>query len=204
MPKTSAPSLTGASVVGGRVGVPPLGWQVLLGEHVWPLGQVPQLRVPPQPSGIVPQSFAGHVFGVHVCVMHTLFVHVALTAHEPQASVPPHPSGMLPQFLPCDAHVVGVHPPPVWQVPFVQVSPTGQVHVIWPPQPSETDPHLFPTPPEPQVIGTQLGWHVPLLVLLHVSPAVHEHASVPPHPFGTVPQVSPVLPAGHVLTVHPH
>jgi hypothetical protein len=101
-------------------------------------------------------------------------------------------------------HVVGVQPPPVWQVPFVHVSPTGQVHVIWPPQPSETAPHLAPTPPEPQVIGTQFGWHVPLLVPLHVSPVAHEQVSVPPQPFGIVPHVSPVFPAGHVLTVHPH
>jgi hypothetical protein len=27
----------------------------------------------------------------------------------PQLSVPPQPSGMDPQFLPCAAHVVGVH-----------------------------------------------------------------------------------------------
>jgi hypothetical protein len=130
IPKTSEPSLTGASVGAGSVGVPPLGWQVLLGEHVCPLGQVPQLRVPPQPSGTVPQLFVGHGFGVQVCVMHTLFVHVALTGHVPQLRVPPHPSGMPPQFLAWAEHVVGVQPPPVWQVPFVHVSPTGQAHVI--------------------------------------------------------------------------
>jgi hypothetical protein len=130
MPKTSDESFTGASVGAGRTGVPPVGWQVLLGEQVSPLGHVPQLSVPPQPSGIVPQLFVGQVFGLHVCVTHTLFVHVALTGHVPQLSVPPHPSGMLPQFFPCAEHVVGVQPPPVWQVPLVQVSPTGQLQVI--------------------------------------------------------------------------
>src|SRR6516225_4734385 len=107
---------------------------------------MPQLSVPPHPSAIEPQLLVGQVFGVHVCVTQTLFVHVAFTAHVPQLSVPPHPLGMLPQSLPCAEHVIG------------------------PPHPSETVPHLLPTPPEPQVIGTHAGWHVPLLVALHVSP----------------------------------
>jgi hypothetical protein len=186
------------------VGVPPVGWHVLLGEHVSPVGHTPQLSVLPQPSGMVPQLFVGQVFGVHVCVMHTLFVQVAFTAHVPQLSVAPQPSGMLPQFFPCAAQVVGVQPPPVWQVPLVHVWPTGQEHVIVPPQPSESDPHLLPTPPEPQDSGTQAGWHVPLLVALHVSPDVQLQLSEAPHPSGIVPQLSPVLPAGHVLVVHPH
>jgi hypothetical protein len=177
---------------------------VLLGEQVSPLGHVPQLSVPPHPSGIVPQLFVGQVFGVHVCVTHTLFVHVALTAHVPQFSDPPHPSGMLPQFLPCAEQVVGVQPPPVWQVPLEQVSPTGQLHVMLPPHPSEIVPHLLPTPPDPHVSGTQAGWHVPLLVPLQVSPEAHVQLSVPPHPFGMVPHMSPVAPAGHVFVVHPH
>jgi hypothetical protein len=204
IPKVSAPSLTGASVGAGRAGVPPLGWHVLLGEHVCPLGQVPQFSVPPQPSGMVPQLFVGHVLGVQVCVMHTLFVQVALTAHVPHWSVPPHPSGMLPQFLPCAAHVVGVQPPPVWHVPLTHVWPVGQVHTIWPPQPSGTVPHLLPTPPDPQLMGTHAGWHVPLLVPLHVSPVTHEQLKLPPHPSGIVPQLSPVFPAGQAFTVHPH
>jgi hypothetical protein len=86
----------------------------------------------------------------------------------------------------------------------VHVSPTGQEQVIVPPQPSETVPHLLPTPPEPHVSGTQLGWQVPLLAALHVSPDTQEQLRVPPQPFGMLPHVSPVLPAGHVLTVHPH
>ena len=84
----------------------------MLGEHVSPAGQEPQLSVFPQPSGIVPHEPEGHVFGVHVCVTQTLLVQVALAAHVPQLSVLPQPSGMVPQFLPCAAHVVGVHPVP--------------------------------------------------------------------------------------------
>jgi hypothetical protein len=204
IPNVSVASLTGASVGAGRLIPPPLGWQVLLGAHVCPLGHVPQLSVPPQPSGIVPQEFAGQVFGVHVCVTHTLFVQVALTGHVPQLSVLPQPSEIVPQFLACAEHVVGVQPPPAWHVPFVHVWPTGHAQVIWPPQPSDTVPHLLPTPPEPHVIGTHAGWHVPLLVPVHVSPLVQAQLSVPPHPFGIVPQLSPVFPAGQVLTVHPH
>jgi hypothetical protein len=98
---------------------------------------------------------------------------------------------MLPQFLPCAAHVVGVHVPPVWQVPLVHVSPTGHVQVIVPPQPSDTLPHALPTPPEPQVFGTHVGMQVPLLVELQLSPAAQLHDSVPPQPLGIVPQESP-------------
>ena len=113
MPKVSVANFTGGSVGAGRLIAPPPGWHVLLGEQVCPVGHEPQLSVPPQPSGIVPQLFVGQVFGIQVCATQTLFVQVALTAHVPQLSVPPQPSGIVPQFFPCAAHVVGVHPPPV-------------------------------------------------------------------------------------------
>jgi hypothetical protein len=142
--------------------------------------------------------------GVHVWVTQTLFVHTAFVPHVPHASEPPQPSGIDPQFFPCAAQVVGVQVPPVWQLPLVHVSPVGQVQVIVPPHPSATEPHALPTPPDPQPLGTHVGWHVPLLVALHVSPEVQAHESVPPQPSGIVPQVSPVLPAGHALTVQPH
>jgi hypothetical protein len=80
--------------------VPPVGWHLLLGAHVSPLGQVPQFSVPPQPSGRLPHEFDGHVFGVQAFVTQTLPVHVWLTAQVPQLSVPPQPSGIVPQFLP--------------------------------------------------------------------------------------------------------
>jgi hypothetical protein len=86
----------------------------------------------------------------------------------------------------------------------VQVSPLGQVQVMVPPQPSETEPHALPTPPEPHPLGTQAGWQVPLLVALQTFPATHEQLSVPPQPFGMLPQLSPVLPAGQLLVVQPH
>jgi hypothetical protein len=113
MPNVSSESFTGTRVGDGRVIVPPVGWHTLLGEQVSPAGHEPQLRVLPQPSGIVPHEPAGQVFGVQVCVTQTLLVQVALGAQLPQLSVLPQPSGIVPQFLPCAAHVVGVHPVPV-------------------------------------------------------------------------------------------
>jgi hypothetical protein len=79
---------------------PPVGWQVLLEEHASPLGHTPQLSVPPQPSGMLPHEFVGHLLGVQVFVTQTLATHDWLTAQVPQLRVPPQPSGMLPQFLP--------------------------------------------------------------------------------------------------------
>jgi hypothetical protein len=184
--------------------LPVVGWQVLFGAQLSPAGHEPQLRVPPQPSAMVPQPLPGQVFGVHVWVTQTLFVHVALVAQVPQASLPPQPSAMLPQFLPCAAQVVGVQVLPPWQVPFVHVSPTGQEHVIVPPQPSVSVPQAEPTPPEPQLVGTHVGWQVPLLDALHDSPAAQPQFSVPPQPSGRVPHESPCAPVGHALTVQPH
>ena len=61
MPKLRLASFTAGSVGDGNTGAPPLGWQVLLGEQVWPLGQLPQLSVLPQPSGMLPQLLAEQV-----------------------------------------------------------------------------------------------------------------------------------------------
>jgi hypothetical protein len=106
--------------------------------------------------------------------------------------------------LPCAEHVVGVQPLPAVHAPFVHVSPVGHEQVMVPPHPFETVPHALPTPPDPQVSGTQAAWHVPLLAALHVSPAVHAQLSVPPQPLGMVPHESPALPAGQVCVVQPH
>ena len=92
--------MAAGSVGWGSTMVPPVGWQVLLEAHVSPLGHTPQLSVPPQPSGMLPHEFVGHLFGVQVLVTQTLATHDWLTEHVPQLSVPPQPSGMLPQFLP--------------------------------------------------------------------------------------------------------
>jgi hypothetical protein len=204
IPNLSVASFTGASVGPGSVMVPEEGWQTLLGEQVLPAPHVPQLSVPPQPSAIVPHELDGQVFGMHVWVTHTLFVHVALAPQVPHESVPPQPSGIVPQFFPCAEQVVGVQPVPAWQAPWVHVSPTGQLHVIVPPHPLETVPQALPTPPEPHVMGTHAGWHVPLPDPVQVSPETQPQLSVPPQPLGTAPQVSPWLPAGHARVVHPH
>ena len=67
---------------------------------------------------------------------------------EPQVSVPPHPSLMEPQFLPCAAHVVGVHdtapqtlavPAPPHACSEVQVPQLSE-----PPQPSLIAPQFLP------------------------------------------------------------
>jgi len=90
---------------------------------------------------------------VHVAP-HTLGVppppHVCGALHVPQLSVPPQPSGIDPQFLPCAAHVVGVHGRV--QVLFVQTWPLGQEPQLRvPPQPLPIEPQL----PVMHTAGTQ-------------------------------------------------
>jgi hypothetical protein len=84
-----------------------------------------------------------------------------------------------------------VQVPPVWHVPLVHVSPTGQLQVIVPPQPFESVPQALPTPPDPHDVGTHAGWQVPLVDALQVSPDAHEQLSVPPQPSGMLPHESP-------------
>lgn len=79
--------------------------------------QLPQLRVPPQPSEMDPQflPWAAHVVGVQLPVQ-TLLTQVCPFAQVPQSRVPPQPLEALPQLNPRDAHVAGV------QVPGLMVS----------------------------------------------------------------------------------
>jgi hypothetical protein len=74
--------------------------------------QAPQVSVPPQPSGIVPQFFpcAAQVVGVHVPQTFATPAppQVCGAVQAPQVSVPPQPSEIVPQFFPCAAQVVGV------------------------------------------------------------------------------------------------
>jgi hypothetical protein len=75
-------------------------WSALHAELV---GHGPQLTVPPQPSGIVPQmSPAGHAaIGVHPHTFGLLGVpppQVLLPEHVPQLSMPPQPSAIIPQL----------------------------------------------------------------------------------------------------------
>src|SRR5262249_34039569 len=76
--------------------------------------QTPQVSVPPQPSGIVPQFFpcAAHVVGVHAAPPQTFATppppHGWGAVQAPHLGVPPQPFAMLPQFLPCAAQLVGM------------------------------------------------------------------------------------------------
>ena len=144
-------TLVGLSVSEDKVTLPPPLTQTLL-VQVWPLPQVPQLNVPPQPSEMLPQFFpwAAQVVGVHE-PLHTLLMQLWPAGQVPQLSAPPQPSPTVPQFLPRLAQVFGVHG--IVQVPFVQVCPLGQVpQFIVPPQPSLIVPQL----PVIQTPGTQV------------------------------------------------
>ena len=75
--------------------------------------QVPQLRVPPQPSAMVPQlSPAGQV--VAACSRTWLAVppppQVCGAAQVPQLTMPPQPSGTVPQLSPAGQSRSGVQP----------------------------------------------------------------------------------------------
>ncbi len=79
--------------------------------QVWPAPHVPQLSVPPQPSGALPQLKPSeeHVAGVQV--VQTLLTQVCDPVQAPQLSVPPQPSEALPQLKPSPEHVFGVQGP---------------------------------------------------------------------------------------------
>jgi len=93
-------TLVGLNVSEDKVTLPPPLTQTLF-VHVWPLPQVPQLNVPPQPSEALPQLNPSEeqVVGVHEA-LHTLLVQLWPEGHVPQLSVPPQPSEIEPQFLP--------------------------------------------------------------------------------------------------------
>jgi hypothetical protein len=76
--------------------------------------QLPQFRVPPQPSLTLPQlaPAAAHVTGVQP---HWFGVppppHDSGALHEPQLRAFPQPSETVPQSAPSSAQVFGVHGP---------------------------------------------------------------------------------------------
>jgi hypothetical protein len=202
------------------------GHEVKLGVHPQTLGLPPpphvcgavqlppQLTVPPQPSGRVPQFFPPaqrvaavpawqHTFGMSPCAGMPPQVSGAVHGAPPQLMTVPQLLVSVPQFSPA-GHVVKFGVQPHW----LGVPPPPHVfgavqrpHRTTPPQPSPTKPQLSPAgqvmapvqphwlgvPPPPQVCG---ALHVPQL------------ASVPPQPFEGVPQLSPSEP--HVASVHPH
>lgn len=67
--------------------------------------------------------------------------HESLPEQLPHGMLPPQPSGMEPQFLPCAAHVVGVHV----QTLLLHVSlPPHEPHPMEPPHPSLMEPQFLP------------------------------------------------------------
>jgi hypothetical protein len=84
----------------GVLGVQPHWLAVPPPPHVSGSVHMPHDRMPPQPSGAMPQSWP---MG-HACVVqpHWFGVppppHVCGIMHVPQGTVPPHPSDAVPQF----------------------------------------------------------------------------------------------------------
>jgi len=94
----------------------------------------PQLRVPPQPSLMVPQSFTEQeVLGVHWQEPELQ----APVLQVPQNKVSPQPSVVAPQVMPWSAHVLGVQHCPDWQTAGDWQVPQLRV----PPQPLGIVPH---------------------------------------------------------------
>jgi hypothetical protein len=115
------------------VGVQGAAAQVFEAVQTFPLPQVPQSSVPPQPSGIVPQVLLSYAQVVRVQpaagVPHTFAVppppQVWPWGQLPQSSFAPQPSSTWPQLFPSDWQVAGWHagapqalavppPPHVW------------------------------------------------------------------------------------------
>src|SRR5437868_3649156 len=99
--------------------------------------------MPPQPSGIEPQSLPcmAHVVGLQP---HLLGVppppHVGPDARpSPQSIMRPHPSAIMPHSAPAWGHVMGVQPHFLDMPPPPHVSGlTQRPHSMVPPQLSET------------------------------------------------------------------
>src|SRR5262249_60361435 len=62
--------------------------------------QTPQVRVPPQPSGTVPQFLPRAAQVVGVQMPQTFAVQTFGAVQTPQVSVPPQPSEMVPPLAP--------------------------------------------------------------------------------------------------------
>lgn len=102
-----------------------------------PLEQVPQLRVPPQPSEMEPHCAptAAQVVGVQQAFA---VVQICPVGHPPQLRVPPHPSERAPHR---PAQAAGA------QQVLLAVQIDGEVQVPQlnvPPQPSGIVPQVFP------------------------------------------------------------
>jgi hypothetical protein len=131
-------------------------------SQVDPVAQEPQLIVPPQLLGNVPQvaprspQVAGwqpHWFGVPPPPHESGRVH-------PQTSVPPHPLSMLPH---CPAaHEFGVQH---WSVMLLQTwMPVQKLQLSVPPQPSvSAPPHVMPAY-DWHVFGVHCGPQIPFVL----------------------------------------
>jgi hypothetical protein len=168
-------------------------------------GHVPQVRVPPHPSGMVPHWYPPgqvvpgtqpHAFGTppppHVCG----------GVHWPQFRTDPQPSPTTPQFAFRSAHVRGQQPPPphTFGVPGPPQKPPPQVSgaVQFPQSAVRLFPQLSGAVADPQFLarraqnaesdsGMQL--QVPFT---QVSGGVHvPHWTIGPHSLSMAPQVNP-------------
>jgi hypothetical protein len=122
---------------------------------------MPQSKLPPQPSPMVPQYWpplaAVQVPFVQLAGMHTLFaLHTWPEGQSPQGKDPPQPSPTVPQnWLPLLPQVRGMQPA-FTQTLFVQLVPAAQVPQSKPwPQPSPMVPQNWVVAAE-QVAATQL------------------------------------------------
>ena len=127
---------------------------VVVDSVVVVVGHNPQSSMPPQPSGIIPQSAAPQVVAVQP---HWLVTppppQVCGAVQVPQSRVPPQPSEAVPQFCPAGHDVAGLQAQkPGLKAP--QVCGGVQVpQLSMPPQPSEAVPQFCP--PGHDVAGVQ-------------------------------------------------
>ena len=80
-------------------------------EHTLPPEQVPQFKIPPQPSLADPHSYPSseQVFGMHGAVSQVPALHISPAEQVPQFIDPSHPSDHVPQSWPSERQVAGVH-----------------------------------------------------------------------------------------------
>jgi hypothetical protein len=210
-------------------GVQLVGTQMLLGPQVWPAGQLaPQLRLPPQPSPMVPQywpvAVVHEVSRVQVAGSGPQTPGVAAPQTWPAGQLPqvrgrPQPSPMVPQYWPPFAavQVMAVQPAPGAQTfatpPPPHTWPVGQAAQLrMPPQPSPMVPQYWPLTGA-QVRGVQPAGVAPQTPGVPPPPQVWPagqpaQSMVRPQPSPTSPQYLPVgcwqVSAVQFVGVEPH
>lgn len=107
--------------------------------------QLPQESVPPQASGIEPQS-APWSWQLVLVQPQVLALHWLPPLHTPQESVLPQPSSMVPHSAPSSSQVLGVQPQTLLTPPPPQLLGAGQLPQSKTElQPSEIVPQFAPT-----------------------------------------------------------